>query len=157
MENSIDPQNGPAQNPFRLVGTWAMICGALGLLMVFAQIVGPTFEPSPSVGTQIGEIAGDIRRSAWRTFLGLGNPEPEPTPLSIWIYVGFAGVFLGLVAIVLSVISGVMREDRRLTSYGAGLGVAAVTFQFFWWVALLIAGIVLLVAIIANIGDIFSL
>ena len=37
-------------------------------------------ETKPSVGAQIGEIAGDIRRSAWRTMLGLPEPTPEPTP-----------------------------------------------------------------------------
>ena len=63
---------------------------------------------------------------------------------------------MGLGAIVLSVVSGVRGENRRYDVYGTGLGAAAVVFHFFWWVTLVVAGVMLLVAILENIGDIFS-
>ncbi len=148
--------NPDAPQIFRNWGFWAVIMGGLALICVFAQIIGPMLEPKPSVGTQIGEIAGDIKRSAWNSFLGKSDPAPEPEPVSKWLYLAFAAPILGVIAIVLSVISGVQGEHRRYTVYGAGLGVAAVTFQFFWWMALLIAGVMLLVAILENIGDVFS-
>ena len=131
-----------------------MLTGALALCLVLVQIVGPTLEPQPSAAAQIGEIAGEIRRSAWRSFLGLPAPEPEPVPSSN--YLALAGPILGILAIVLSVISGVLRENWRYPAYGAGLGVAAIVFQYFWLLAVLVAGVLLLVAIIENIGDIFS-
>lgn len=137
-------------------GFWAVVFGALALVLVFVQIVGPTLEPKPSAATQIGEIAGEIKRSAWRTFLGLPKPEPEVVPVSKWNYLAMAVPILGAIAIVLSVISGVLRENWRYPVYGTSLGVAAVVFHFFWWVALLVAGVILLVSIIENIGDIFS-
>ncbi len=137
-------------------GFWAVLTGALALILVFAQMVGPAFEPKPSTATQIGEIAGEIKRSAWRTFLGLPKPEPEAAPFSIWPYLAMAAPILGTVAVVLSVISGVLRENWRFSVYGTSFGVAAIVFHFFWWVALLVAGVVLLVTIIENIGDIFS-
>ena len=40
--------------------------------------------------------------------------------------------------------------------YGTCLGVSAIVFQFVWWLALLVAGILLIVAIIENMSDIFS-
>lgn len=137
-------------------GFWAVIAGAAALILVFAQMAGPSFEAKPSAAVQIGEIAGEIKRSAWRSFFGLANEAPAPAPVSVWTYVSFAAPILGIIAIVLSLVSGVLRENKRFYTYGAGLGIAAIVFHFLWWVALLIAGVVLLIAIIENIGDIFS-
>ena len=144
-------------NQTRKVLTVLATAVALALMLVFAQIVGPTLEPKPSIGTQIGEIAGDIRRSAWRSFFGLPNPAPEAVAPSIWSYFELAAPIIGVVAVVLSLISGVLRENWRYPVYGTTLGVAAIVFQYVWWLAMLVAGVVLLVAIIENIGEIFSL
>lgn len=138
-------------------GFWAVIMGAAALMLVFVQIVGPSFEAKPSVGTQIGEIAGEIKRAAWRSFFGLPNEAPEAASVSLWHYLAVVGPALGIVAIVLSMISGIKRENWRYSVYGTSLGAAAVLFHFFWWLALLVVGMVLLVTIIANIGEIFSL
>lgn len=143
-------------SPFRSWGFWAVAAGAVALILVFVQIVGPMMEPKPSVGTQIGEIAGDIKRSAWRSFFGTETEAPEPEPVSWTVYLGLAAPILGVVAVVLSLISGVLRENWRYALYGTGLGASAVIFHFFWWVAVLIAGTLLLISIIENIGDIFS-
>ena len=67
-----------------------------------------------------------------------------------------AAPLLGILAVFLSLISGLLRENWRYAAYGVALGVTAIVFQYFWWVALLVAGVILLVTIIANIGDIFS-
>lgn len=142
--------------PLRTWGFWAVLFGAASLILVFFQIFGPMLEPQPSVGTQIGEIAGDIKRSAWRSFFGLSNEPAAPQPVSMVVYLALAAPVLGVIAIVLSLISGVLRENRRYAIYGTGLGATAILFHFFWWVALLVAAVLLLVAIIENIGDIFS-
>ena len=106
--------------------------------------------------SQIGEIAGEIRRSAWRSFLGLPKPPTEIKNPTIWDYMAFVAPFVGVLAIVLSVISRVLRENWRFAAYGTALGASAIVFHYFWWVAMLFAGVILLVAIIENIGDIFS-
>ncbi len=137
-------------------GFWALLTGSLALILAFAQIVGPMFEPQPSVGAQIGEIAGEIKRSAWKAFLGLPQAAPEQAATSLWVYMAVAAPVLAVIAIVLSVLSGILRENWRFAAYGTSLGVAAITVQFLWWMALLIAGAMVLVAIIQNIGDIFS-
>lgn len=148
--------NGAAPDFLRMWGFWGIAAGALALLLVFIQIGGPMFEPKPSVGSQIGEIAGDIKRSAWRSFFGLPNEAPQAAGPSIWIYLGMAAPVFGIVAVILSIVSGIRRENWRLPVYATGLGVSAIVFQFFWWVLLVVLGVMLLVAIIENIGDIFS-
>lgn len=156
MERQTDLSSGASPNPFRTWGLWAVLTGALALGLVFVQIVGPALEPKPSVGTQIGEIAGEIRRSAWRSFLGLPRPPAEPEPVRASDYLAIAAPFLGIAAVVLSLISGLRREYWRFPVYGATLGAAAIVFQYVWWLALLVVGVLLLVAIIENIGDIFG-
>jgi hypothetical protein len=133
-----------------------VLFGALALALVFFQIAAPSFEPRPSAGAQIGEIAGEIKRSAWRTFLGLPKPEAKAQTVSLSYYLAVAAPILGIVAIVLSLISGVLRENWRYAAYGVSLGAAAIVFQFFWWLALIVVAVIVLVAIIENIGDIFS-
>ncbi|WP_425416515.1 hypothetical protein [Oricola indica] len=146
--------NSPS--PFRKWGLWAVLLGALALALVFFQIAAPSFEPKPSVGAQIGEIAGEIKRSAWRTFLGLPKPAVKAESAPLTYYLSFATPILGIVAILLSLISGILRENWRYAAYGVSLGATAIVFQYFWWLALVVAAVVLLVAIIENIGDIFS-
>ncbi|MEL6168321.1 MAG: hypothetical protein AAFR35_06495 [Pseudomonadota bacterium] len=147
-----------ASNLFRNWGFWAVLSGAVGLALVFYQIGAPMTEPKPSVGTQIGEIAGDMRRAAWRSFLGLETAESEvvaETP-GLASYLAIIAPVLGVIALVLSLISGVKGENYRYPVYGACLGAAAVLFQFFWWLTLVIAGVLLLIAIIENLGDFFG-
>ncbi|MEM8775412.1 MAG: hypothetical protein AAGF53_10285 [Pseudomonadota bacterium] len=137
-------------------GFWAVISGAISLLLVFIHISGFFAEPQPSAATQIGEIAGEIKRAAWRSFFGFSSGEAVPQATTTTDYLAVIAPSLGALAIVLAVISGVLRENWRFAVYGTGLGASAILFHFFWWVALLFAGVMLLVAIIENIGDIFS-
>jgi hypothetical protein len=138
-------------------GFWAVIAGAMALVLVFAQLAAPSFEVKPSAATAIGEIAGEIKRSAWKSLFGLKSEAPATTAApSFSAYLAFAAPVLGIIAIVLSLVSGVRKENWRYSAYGVSMGVAAVVFQYFWWLALLVAGIVLLVTIIENIGEIFS-
>ncbi|MEQ8479614.1 MAG: hypothetical protein RIC18_03080 [Hoeflea sp.] len=92
-------------------------------MLVFVQIAGPSFEARPSVAAQAGEFAGEIKRSARRTFLDLPKEQvqPEVTPYVLNCPV-FAGPALGIVAIVLSMFSGIARDNRQYAAYGVGLG-----------------------------------
>ncbi|WP_432817268.1 hypothetical protein [Sulfitobacter sp. JB4-11] len=156
MEQNADPLMQGSPQLLNKWGFWALLFGAAALILVFAQMALPMFEAKPSAGSQIGEIAGDIKRSAWRTFLGLPKPEPEVVNPPVWAYFAMVAPVLGIIAVFLSVISAILRENRRFAIYATSFGVAAIMFQMFWWLALLIAGIALLVSIIENIGDIFS-
>ena len=65
-------------SPFRKWGVWAVLFGAGAMVMAFAHILAPMFEPSPTIGQQIGEIAGEMKRAAWRSVLGLPPEAAEP-------------------------------------------------------------------------------
>lgn len=45
-------------------GLWAIICGAVAMTLVFVQMQLLTGQETTPIGQQIGEIAGDIKRSA---------------------------------------------------------------------------------------------
>jgi hypothetical protein len=143
-------------SPFRKVGFWALLAGGLAMVLAFAHIVAPSLEPSPSAGERIGEIAGEMKRAAWRTFLGLPKPEPDVQAVPWHLYLAMIAPVFGVLAVILAAISGVKRENWRLATYGACLGFGAIVFQFLWWVALLVMGVLLLVAIIENLGEFFS-
>jgi hypothetical protein len=84
MERDAESPGANGPNPLRQWGGWAVLTGAAAVLLVFVQIVVPTLEPAPSAAAQIGEIAGEIRRSAWQSFFGLSAPRPEPAPAMVW-------------------------------------------------------------------------
>ncbi|GFE65228.1 hypothetical protein [Litoreibacter roseus] len=156
MEHNSDNPLRDMPDLFRRWGFWAVLFGAVALVLVFAQLIGPALETQQSVGTQIGQIAGEIKRSAWQTLLGWPKPEPEVVAPPIWFYAAMVAPVLGVIAVVLSLISVMRRENWRYAAYGTSLGAAAITFQFVWMIAILIVGVLLLIAIIENIGDIFS-
>ncbi|MEM9972936.1 MAG: hypothetical protein AAF771_02060 [Pseudomonadota bacterium] len=139
-------------------GIYAVLSGALGLALVFLEIWLQMNTPQAPVTQQIGEMAGEIRRTAWRGFLGL-PPEPAAPAETIpfWRqYLPLAGPVLGIVAVVLSLISALRHEDRRFTAYALGLGTSAIVFQAFWWVLLVVAGVFLLISILQNMDGIFG-
>ena len=156
METQAHTPSPVPPHIFKLWGVCAVVIGALALIVVLVQIFGPSTSPEPSVATSIGEIAGEIKRSAWRSFFGLAQPEPEVVPTTLKDWLPLAGPALGIVAVLLSLVSGLKHENWRLPAYGAGLGASAIVFYTLWWVALLVLGAMILVAIIENIGDIFS-
>ncbi|MEO0691563.1 MAG: hypothetical protein AAFY90_01660 [Pseudomonadota bacterium] len=143
-------------SPFRSFGFWGLVTGVLALVFVFIVVLGPTLQPQPSVGTQIGEIAGEMKRAAWRSFFGLEQPAPEVVKPTLMDYLAFVPPVLGGIALLLAVVSGVKGENWRYSVYGATIGGSAIVFYFFWWVAMVVVGVLLLVAIIENLGDFFS-
>ena len=141
-------------------GLWAIICGALAMVLIFVQFSLLSSNESVPIGEQIGQIAGDIKRSAWQSFFGLTPEAPEPTPVPFSLR-AFEVLFIATpiiagIAIVLAAISLSCHENWRFGFYGMSLGIGAILFQYFWWMAMLICAMVLLVKVIENIGDIFS-
>lgn len=155
MTETVEPQQ---RVPFASWGFWGIVAGTVAIVLVFAQMQLMTGGESASIGQQIGEIAGDIRREAWRSFIGLAPPEPAhvaPTRATFDLLFVAAPIFAGI-GIVLSVLSAIRKESKRIALYGVILGTGAILFQYFWWMLLLVLGMILIVKIIENIGDIFS-
>jgi hypothetical protein len=137
-------------------GHVAMGTGALALALAMLHVFGGPFAPQPSVGISVGEIAGEMRAAALRAVNGEPQPAPVPRGWDADRILALAGPLVGVLAILLSMVATLRRDGLRLAGYGAALGVGAIVFQMVWWIALLIAGTILLVAIIQNIGEILG-
>ncbi|TNF60542.1 MAG: hypothetical protein EP307_08410 [Rhodobacteraceae bacterium] len=155
MTEALEPHT---RSVFSTWGFWAILSGGVGVLLFFAQIHVINSAEAPSIGQQIGEIAGDIRRSAWRSFLGLPAPQAEPVPQSPdWVAIlAIAAPVFGVLAVILAGVSMKLHENWRVALLGAGLGFSAILFQFMLIMALLIVGCMILVAIISNMDGIFG-
>ncbi|MFK7745676.1 MAG: hypothetical protein AB8B47_11525, partial [Roseobacter sp.] len=98
----------------------AMVLGALGIsVALFALYAGP-FTAQPDVGTQIGEIAGNMRAAALRAVQGLPQPEEtivQPT-WDIDRILMAAAPILGVLGVIASVVAFIRREPMRMATYG---------------------------------------
>jgi hypothetical protein len=137
-------------------GYGAIVLGGLGLLLSMVVIFGGPFTPQPSVGETIGEIAGDIRASALRSLRGDEPAAPTPKAWNIDQILILTAPVLGALGILAAVVSALVRDPWRMPTYGALLGGSAIVFQFVWWLALLVCGVLLLVSIIENMGNILD-
>lgn len=140
-----------------LFGTLAMVLGALTLVVAVAHLFGGPFAPQVSAGQTVGEIAGEIRQSAWASLLGREGPSPESLPWDIDRVLWLAAAIGGALSVVLAMVALVRHEPWRAAAAGATLGIAALTLQFLTWAVLVILGALILYAIISNMGEIFGL
>jgi len=141
------------RSPFGWIG---LALGGVALLIVMVHFWGGPFEAQPNIGQRIGETAADIRQSAARALRGEPQPAPETQIWGIDRILQLSGPVLGAIAIFLGVVSLARREDRRVIAGSIGLGATAIGFQVFTWVVLLIAGVILLFGIMANLGSILG-
>lgn len=137
-------------------GYLSIALGALALAVSAVVIFGGPFAPQQSIGTTIGEVAGDMRAAALRSLRGEPQPAAVPRGWDIDRILFLAAPLIGVAAVVAAAVSALSRDPWRLPTYGAVLGASAIALQFLWWVAMLIAGVVLLVAIVENIGGILG-
>ncbi|MEM9307207.1 MAG: hypothetical protein AAGA74_07910 [Pseudomonadota bacterium] len=136
----------------------AIALGGAGLLIALLVVHAGPFAPQQDVGTAIGEIAGNIRAAALRSFLGLEQPEATIVQRA-WdidrILMTVAPT-AGVIGIVMAITAYLRREPKRMATYGMALSVCAVFVQILLIVLLVVAGVVLLVSIIENMDSIFG-
>ena len=139
-----------------IAGFFGFALGALALILVLVHFWAGPFAPQQRASVTVGEIAGEIREAAIRKLKG--TPQPKPVPAK-WdsdrILKLVAAVLAGL-AVVTSVAALVRREAWRPAVAGIALGTSAVAFQVFTWTILVLAGAIILYAIIHNIDGILG-
>lgn len=138
---------------------WGLAGLLLGILAVFivALHVSSLLEPAEtSTATKIGEFAAEIRKSATRSMLGQPQPVPESPSMGLAVVLAYAAPVLAVLATILGAIGLFRREPRTLSLLALGFGTGAFVMQFAMLLALLIAGALIMVAILNNLGTILG-
>ncbi|MEQ8966692.1 MAG: hypothetical protein RID91_12765 [Azospirillaceae bacterium] len=141
-----------------VLGLAAFFVGALALVAVTLHISGTFAEPEQSAATTIGEIAAEIRNSAQRALSNDPAPAPPP-PSSAWDSEAFLLIAVPVLAGIAAVLGAVglfRREAPTLPGIAIAMGCSAFVMQYVFWLALLIGGICLLIAIVNNLDGILG-
>ncbi|MDX5361475.1 MAG: hypothetical protein LPL00_08550 [Alphaproteobacteria bacterium] len=145
-----------AQAQRATVGWLGFATGAAALIATLVVFWAGPFAPHPPAGVTIGELAAEIARSAARSVAGQPQPEPVARALDIDDYLEIGvGVLAGL-AIVLGVAALIRHERRAAAVSGIALGGLAVGIQLFTYTVMLIAGALVLSAIVYALRDAFA-
>lgn len=132
--------------------------GALGMFLALLILYAGPFSPQPDIGTTVGEIAGNMRAAALRAVQGL--PQPEQTIIQpAWdidrILMAATPVF-GVLGLLFGIAALIRHEPKRAATCGLTISAAAILIQVFLIVALVIAGAIILVGIMHNMGSILD-
>jgi len=152
MSTSADFQHRPVW------GLVAFIVGAVALVVVTLQISGAFVEKDRSTAMVIGEIAAEIRTSAQRALAGEPSPAPAPSAAG-WDadrLLLIAGPGLAGIAAVLGAIGLFRREAPKLPGIAIAMGASAFVMQYVFWLAILIGGVCVLIAVLNNIEEILG-
>lgn len=139
--------------------TWGFagfIVGVVGLVAALLLMTGFFYEPEQSTAVSIGQFAAEIRQSAKLALSGAELPAPQPTSRDANDYLMIITPVIAAIAIILGGLSLYMREDAQFAKFAIGFGIAAITMQYVFWLALLACGMMLVYAIIENFGDIIG-
>lgn len=138
---------------------WGFAGLLFGILAVFivALHVSSLFEPAEtSAATRIGEFAAEIRKSATRSMLGQPQPVPETPAMGLAVILAYAAPVLAAIATILGAVGLFRREPRTLSLLALAFGTGAFVMQYAVWLALLIAGAMIMMAILNNLGSILG-
>ena len=132
--------------------------GGIGLFIALLVVFAGPFAPQQDVGTAIGEISGNMRAAAWRAFLGLEQPESTIVQRGWDIdrILMTAAPAAGVLGVIMAITAYIRREPKHMASYGMALSVCAIFVQVLLIVVLIVAGVMLLIGIMENMGSIFG-
>jgi hypothetical protein len=149
-----------AANTRPIWGFSGFVFAIVALILVVLPMTSMLSAPPQDTATSIGEIAAEIRNSAIRSLTGGEKPAPvvqEQTRTEIIAsYLFVIGPVLAGLAAILGAVALLRREPQPLPMMAIGLGISAVVLQYAFVIALVIAGVCLMVAILNNLGDILG-
>lgn len=143
-------------SPRPIWGLTGVIAGLIAVALVTLSLSSIFAEPQPSMATQIGEMAAEIRKSAMRSMMGTEQPVPETPAITVAMIVTIAIPVLAGGAALCGAIGLFRREPRSLPLLALGFGTGAFLMQYLFWMALFIGGVVLMVAILNNLDSILD-
>jgi len=141
-----------------VLGLLAFVLGAIALVAVTMYVSGTFSAPEKSAATTIGEIAAEIRQSARRALANEPAPAPElaVSGRDIEKILLIAVPILAGAAAVLGAVGLFRREAPTLPAVAIAMGCSAFVTQYLFWLALVIGGICLMVAILKNLDGILG-
>lgn len=149
-----------AANTRPIWGFSGFVFAIVALILVILPMTSMLAPPAQEASTSIGEFAAEIRKSAIRSLTGAEKPVPEvrvQTKTEIIAgYLFIIGPVLAGLAAILGAVALLRREAYPLPMMAIGLGISAVVLQYALILALIIAGVCLMVAILNNLGDILG-
>ena len=146
----------PAVRQRPVFGFVGFIFGALALILVLVQFSAGPFAPRQSSGVSIGEVAADIREAAKRKLTGQPAPPPVAAPWDVDRVMKLGAMVLAGVAVIVGAIALLRQEPSPLAITSITFGASAVLMQFLIWLALLVVGMVIILAIIKNMDGILG-
>jgi len=145
-----------APSPRPVWGLCGVIAGLIAVALVTISLSAVFEKSKPTVATQIGEMAAEIRKAATRSMLGVEQPEPETPAMTVATLVTIAIPVLAALAAISGAIGLFRREPKTLPLLAMGFGTSAFVMQYLFLMALMIGGVFILVAIINNIDGILG-
>ena len=154
--NAGAPQN--AARPANVLGVIAMAIAAAGLILAIVHMTAGPFAPQKPAEQTIAETAVAIRDAAVRAMTGAEAPPPAPPAprYDVDDYVQAGVIGFGGVAMILACVALIRREERATALYGFSLGAGVLLLTWLQWIAVMICGVIILAAIIGNLGDILG-
>lgn len=144
------------RRPRPIAGSLGMLFGAAALMLVLVQFWAGPFAPQQQASVSIGEFAAEISKSAARELLGKPQPAPEARPWDIDRILHSVAAGLAGMAVVIGMLSYLLRESIAPAGFAILLGSAAIVFQLFTWMILVVMGTLIIVAIIYNFQEIIE-
>jgi hypothetical protein len=137
-------------------GLVGVIAGLIAVALVTLSLSSIFAEPQPSMASQIGEMAAEIRKAAMRSMMGDAQPVPDTPAMTVAVIITLAIPVLAGGAALCGAIGLFRREPRSLPLLALGFGSGAFVMQYLFWMALFIGGVVLMVAIVNNLDSILD-
>ena len=130
--------------------------GAAALLLAIVVIWAGPFAPQQATGVSLGELAAEIARSAARSAAGLPPPAPEPVARDIDDLLRLLVGLLAALSVILGAVALIRREPREVASSGIALGLLALGIQLFAYAVMMIAGALVVAAVVYALRDTFG-
>lgn len=139
------------------VAGWIGFClGAAALMLVLVHFwIGP-LAPQHSTGVTIGGIAAEMRQAATDAIKGKPRPEAVATPWDTDRVLRALAAGLAGLGVVAGLAALVRRENWRPAAAAIAMAGGAILFQVFTWIILVVAGVLILTAIIGSLDGFFG-
>lgn len=135
------------------LGWFGIVLGSVSLILALVHFYAGPFSPQPTLEQSVADKAVAIKKA---TIAALKGEEAEPKltkrPFDVDQLIQISIAVLGGLAIILAVIGFAKKESHRVAVGAAGLGIAAIAFQFLTIALGAIIFVILVAAVLGSLG-----